>query len=463
MGVGLAVVLMMGTAIGQEQLTMDAAVQTALQRNQTLLGAQYDRDASRWGRLNAVSNFLPKVELGGGVTRIDAASERRANASIDFIKGAAGALGIPSELLSEIKPFAYRDTYAADITVVQPIYNGGAEIAGLSAANAMEDRSGFALQDAEHDVISRVKTSYLNVLKADELVALARDAVARTKRHLDMTARRAGVGMRTRTDVLRWEVQLASDEGTLIQAENGLAGTRLELNEAMGVDLYAAYTLEAPAMPDSTQPAVAARAGETLLASRAPVSLEAGINADILAKHPSMRMMEANLRLADAGIEQAWVNFKPRINVAFQYGWEKNNTLKLDGITPWALALQVRFPIFNSFGDYTNLQKAHAEYSRTESRVESFRRGLVLQATMAGFNVRAAQKRIDITRKAEQEARDVLDSVTLRYENGGASNVDLIDVQTAYTSARVNAITALYDYHIARVQQARAMGTVQPN
>ena len=263
MGVGLAVVLMMGTAISQEQLTMGAAVQTALQRNQTLLGAQYDRDASRWGRLNAVTNFLPKVELSGGVTRIDPASERRANASIDFIKGAAGALGIPSELLSEIKPFAYRDTYAADITVVQPIYNGGAEIAGLSAANAMEDRSGFALQDAEQDVIARVKASYLNVLKADELVALARDAVARTKRHLDMTARRAGVGMRTRTDVLRWEVQLASDEGTLIQAENGLAGARLALNEAMGVDLHATYILEAPAMPDSTPPAVAAGAGET--------------------------------------------------------------------------------------------------------------------------------------------------------------------------------------------------------
>jgi outer membrane protein TolC len=157
------------------------------------------------------------------------------------------------------------------------------------------------------------------------------------------------------------------------------------------------------------------------------------------------------------------VNFKPRINVAFQYGWEKNNTLKLDGITPWALALQVQFPIFNSFGDYTNLQKAHAEYSRAQSQVETFRRGLVLQATMAELNLRAAQKRIDITQKAEKEAREVLDAVTLRYESGGASNVDVIDVQTAYTSARANAITALYDYHIASVQQARAMGTVSAN
>jgi outer membrane protein TolC len=184
--------------------------------------------------LNAVTNFLPKVSLSGSVTRIDPASERRANAAIDFIKAAAGMMGIPNEALAEIKPFAYRDTYGADITVVQPIYNGGAELVGLSAANAMEDRSISALEDTEQDVVARVKTAYYNVLKANELVALSRDAVARTKRHLEMTNRRAGLGMRTRTDVLRWEVQLASDEGNAIQAENGLAATRLALNEAMG-------------------------------------------------------------------------------------------------------------------------------------------------------------------------------------------------------------------------------------
>jgi len=372
-------------------------------------------------------------------------------------------MGIPNEALAEIKPFAYRDTYGADVTVVQPIYNGGAELVGLSAANAMEDRSISALEDTEQDVIARVKTVYYNVLKANELVALSRDAVARTKRHLEMTNRRAGLGMRTRTDVLRWEVQLASDEGNAIQAENGLAATRLALNEAMGVDLHSAYTLESPASTDSAASVIAENGRETLLVSLTTMPKESRVTADMLIQHPSMRMMEANLRLADAGIDQAWVNFKPRINVAFQYGWEKNNTLKLDGITPWALALQVQFPIFNSFGDYTNLQKAHAEYSRAQSQVETFRRGLVLQATMAELNLRAAQKRIDITQKTEKEAKEVLDAVTLRYESGGASNVDVIDVQTAYTSTRANAITALYDYHIASVQQARAMGTVSAN
>ena len=222
------------------------------------------------------------------------------------------------------------------------------------------------------------------------------------------------------------------------------------LNEAMGVDLHAVFTLDRSALGDSTQ----------LLAAAAVVPEEPSITADMLTSHPSMRGMDAGLRLADAGISQAWINFKPRINVAFQYGWEKNNTLKLDGIRPWALALQVSYPIFNSFGDYTNLQKAHAEYARTESQVETGRRGLVMQATFARMNVRSALKRVEITRTGEQEAREVLDAITRRYESGGASNVDLIDVQTAYTAARANAITALYDYHIAAIGLARAMGTI---
>lgn len=437
-----------GLTPAQTKLTLDAAVATALEQNQMLRAAAFDRDAGDWGKLNAITNFLPKVELSGGVTRIDPASERRANAAVDFIKSAAGSLGIPQEYLSEIKPFAYRDTYAADITVIQPIYNGGAELVGLSAANAAQDRSEHAYRDTEQDVVATVKIAFFNVLKAEELVALAGEAVARSTRHLEMTRRRADVGQRTKTDVLRWEVQLASDEGNRVNAENGLSLARLQLNNAMGVSTDARFELEQPALSEAAVPA--------------PMAAETGVPEGFLDRHPSMQLMQANLRLADAGVDAAWVNFKPSINLAFQYGWEKNDTPALDGIKPWALALQMKWPIFNSFGDYTKLQKASAEYNRTEAQVESYRRGLLMQATGAELNLRSARKRLEITRKAEQEAQDVLDAVTRRYETGGASNVDLIDVQTAFTSAKAAQITAAFDCRIAEVQLARALGRVTP-
>jgi outer membrane protein TolC len=457
----LTVVVLAGAPVGgasaQESLTLEQAVSTAVQQNQALRGAGHDLDAARWGRLNAVTNFLPKVEISSGVTRIDPESERRANAAVDFIKVSAASLGIPASALSELRPFAYRDTYSTDLTVIQPIYNGGAEIVGLHAAEAAEDRSEYSLQDTEQDVIARVKTSYYTVLKAQELAALARESSERNRRYLDMTRRRASIGTRTQTDVLRWEVQLASGEGAVITSENMLAMARIQLNEVMGVDLNRQFTLEKAPLPDSTMLVASSSSAGT--GDKTPDEVR-GIDGSFLQEHPSMRVMEANLRLADAGVEKSWVNFKPKVNVAFQYGWEKNSTLSLDGIKPWALMLSISYPIFSGFSDFTGVEKARYELKRTEAQVEGFRRGLLMQATNARLSVRAARQRMGTARKGQEQALDVLNSVTRRYETGGASNVDLLDVQTAYTSAKTDYIAAVYDYLIAGVQVARATGTI---
>jgi outer membrane protein len=427
-----------------DRLTMEKAVAIALEHNYALRSAQQNLDAAQWGSLSAVANYLPKVELSSSVTRIDPESELRANAAIDFIKASAGALGIPPSALTDIRPFAYRDTYASGVTVLQPIYNGGLEIVGIRAASATKDRSEFMLQDTEQDVIARVRMSYLIVLKAGELLGVSRESTERTRRYLETTRRRAEVGMRTQTDVLRWEVQLAAGEGTVITAQNYLALARYQLNETMGVDLNTPFELDT--VSDST--------GLTA------VPVADTVSGSFLEAHPTMKAMEASLRLADINVARAWTNFQPRVNLAFQYGWERNNTLALDGIRPWALALSVSFPLFNGFGDYTGMEKAKAEYKSAESQVESFRRGLLLQAANAELSLRAARKRIEIAGKALQQALDVLNSVTRRYDTGGASNVDLLDAQTAYTAAKTEYVTAVYDFQIADIQRARATGVV---
>lgn len=441
------------TSVAQQRLNLDMAVETAMARNHELLGANHDLESARWGKFNAVTNFLPKVEVGLNVTRIDNETLARANSAVDFIRSVAGPLGITPDQLANVKPFAYRDTYGADLTVVQPIYNGGAEIVGLNAANAMRDKSEFSLLDTEQDVIARVRISYLTVLKAEELVSLSKESLARTQRWLDATQRKAESGMRTKTDVLRWEVQRASDEGMIVNAENYASAARLQLNDVMGVDLATVYVLDPITFSDS----LGTVTDMWKIGFHQPIPSDEG---DLLTQHPAMQMMEANLRLADVNIEKSWVNFQPRVNLAFQYGLEKKNVLTLDGIRPWALALTVQWPIFNSLGDYANLEKARAEYQRTDEQVTSFRRGLSMQSTNARLNVQSAKKRTEIARKAEQEGLDVLNSISRRYDAGGASNVDLIDVQTAYNSAKTNRITAEYDYAIASIQLSRATGTV---
>ena len=356
----LVVVLMAlfvaGAAHAQEPLNLEKAIGIAMEQNQALRGAGHDLDAAHWGKLNAFTNFLPRVELSSSVTRIDPESERRANAAIDFIKASAGMLGVPPSALADLRPFAYRDTYGTNLTVVQPVYNGGAELLGVRAANAMSDKSEYSFEDAQQDVVARVKISYYTALKAEELLTLAKEAFARTQRYLEMTRRRAEVGQRTRTDVQRWEVQQASSEGTLINAENFVAAARLQLNEVMGVDLRKEFVLE-KIVPTDSSDAEIGQLVPTPHEASFPQGAAPSAPAGFVDAHPSMKIMEANLRLADIGIQRSWVNFQPRVNVAFQYGWEKNGTAKLDGHRPWALAFHVSYPIFNGFGDYAQSRK----------------------------------------------------------------------------------------------------------
>jgi outer membrane protein len=433
-------------ASAQKPLTLDQAVDLALRQNTSLRAASLDHESSTWNTRQAYTNFLPRVELSAGVTRIDAETDARANAAVDFIREAAVPLGIPQSLLANIRPFAYRQTYATDVTVVQPIYNGGMELAGLKAANAREDQSAYSLQEAQQALIAGVRTSYFAVLRNEALLALAKESSERTRRWLDMMVRREELGERTPTDVLRFRVQLAQEEGNIVSAGNLLASSRLHLNELMGEPLDADYVLEEVASmnPDS-----------------ATATLPSAPGADtVLADHPAILAAEASVRLAETGINLAWTRFQPRVNLAFQYGWEHNNTAALDGYHPWALALTLNWPIFNSFGDYANLQKSEAEAGRAAEEMETFRRQLRIQATDAALNLEAALQRVDIASVGLREAVKVLESVSRRYELGSASNVDLIDAHTAHTQAKTGYITAVYDSYIAAVQLDRARGSV---
>ncbi len=445
---------------GQEKLTLSGAENFALNQNHSLRAAGHGLEAAGWEKRTAISRFLPKVEVHSNITRIDPLTEQRGNASIEFIKQAAGQVGIPQSALADIRPFVYRDTYSTGFTVLQPIYNGGAEVVGLQAANAVQERTEYEYEETEQNVIARVRSSYFSVLKAEELVVLAKESAERTKRWLDLTNRQKELGNRTNTDVVRWEVQLAADEGNIVNAENGLAMARLQLNEVMGVDLDAKYILEKESSQEPGISALQKTGSPVLLASTQMMPDHSSLDDSFLELHPSMKKIETNLRLADINVSNAWTAFKPSVNLAFQYGWEQNNSISLDGIKPWIISLNFSFPLFNGFGDYARLEGSKADLQRATEQTESYRRILLLQARNADLAVTSSEKRIEIARAGLKQAEDVLASVSRRYDLGVASNVDLIDVQTAYTSAKTNYIIALYDSYIAGVELARSRGTI---
>lgn len=429
-----ALLLDAGTATAQSRLTLDEAVQQALAQNRSLAASRSGYQSASWSLRGAYASWLPRAEFASGLTRINQASMRLANAPIDFIKNAAG---LPPELAANIRPFAYENTYSTSVTLLQPLYNSGHERLAIHMAGVRKTQSGHQLEDTRQEVVSRVQTGYYQALKAEALLQLTREMEQRTASYLETTRRKAAAGMQTSAEVLRWEVQLATDQGRAIDAENGLALAKAALNEAMGAELEAEYTLVAPAEPSGADTAVAVRPH--------------------LDGHPGLKVARGQVELRRLDLQREKSRFTPQLNLAFAYAWEKDADLALDGTRNWSASLLFQFP-FNGLRDYAGVRQARADLRQAQVQAEEVERRLHLQAHNAALGLRAARQRLAIARKAVEQAETHLAALQRRFEQGMAANIDLIDAQTAAYQTHTMLINATCDLAIARIELERALG-----
>ena len=422
-------------------LTLKKAVTIALQKNPALLSAESDLNAAGWEVKKSYFNLLPKVDVAFGYSRMDNATVQRSNIFVPVGRTLV-ELYAPEEDPDNIRPNAWQDNYGTRINVVQPIYNGGANWAGVSISLAARNQKTHSLEEAKQDIIFGVQESFFNVLKAQEMVALMKETVQSTQEHLKTTKRMFELGLRSRADELRWEVQLANDEGNLITTENQLAIAQTALKNVMGVDYAETFELK----PIQSEPGDVDKPLSALI-DRA------------MDYHPGIQAMESAVDAQRADVRLAWAGFQPKINFLYSYGWERNNTLALDSFEDWSATISVDIPLFHSFSEYASLKRAKAQLKSLQHAEEDYRRAVAMQLTNASFNVKSALKKVEIAEKAVKQADENMRIIENKFEVGMASNIEVIDVQVAYTGAKANAINALYNFYIARAELERAMGT----
>jgi TolC family type I secretion outer membrane protein len=423
-------------------LKLEEAIQIALQKNLQLQAARKGVSATSWGVKNAYTQFLPTVNLNFQYSRLDAGTVDRANIFVDVGRALVKQYA-PNEDPNQIRPAAWRDSYGPSFSITQPIFTGGALRANLNVAQAEDMTAQANLANTEQEVVYNTQRAYFEVLKAHELLAVAKDNLQTAEEHLNSARKQVEAGLRSRTEILRWEVQKANAESFLVRAENALAIARPALNQVLGLDMTADYTV----LPVED------------VGVQIPATIEEQ-TALALRRHPALRIAEANVDLAGAQVQVARSNFMPKVGLAYNYSWEANNTLKLDSYKTWSFGIVAQFPIFNGFRDFTTLQQANATKKQAQDLQTDFERGLRLQVMQASLNLEAAKKQLVLTEKAREQAEENFRVVKNSYEVGLASNLDFLDAQNAQNQARWDHVNARYDHLLAKTALAQAMGVL---
>ena len=246
--------------------------------------------------------------------------------------------------------------------------------------------------------------------------------------------------------------QLSFDNGVISeldfrQAESLLEAAKVSLAQQTrqrALDQNALVLLMGQTLPDDLP------AGLELTSQGLATDLPAGVPSEVLTRRPDVRQAEQALVAANANIGAARAAFFPRITLTASAGTASTELSGLfkSGSGAWSFAPSISLPIFDAGRNQANLDVAKvnrdiavAQYERAvQTAFREVADALAGRATLD----EQARAQAAVTRAEETRFR----LADLRYRNGAASYLDVLDAQRSLFSAQ----QAIVQVQAARVQ-----------
>jgi outer membrane protein TolC len=414
---------------GPTALSLDEAIQLAIQNNLATLLARERRREAEGFKQESMAGLLPNIN--GTAYQ---ASVTQNLAALGFQPGT-----FPGITNTFIGPF---NNFDARARLVQTIFSLSA-IRNYQAGQSLVRVAELQEELAREQVASGTALNYLEALRAERAVAAAQANVelAQTLRQLAIDQRNAGVA--TGVDVTRAEVRLAQEEVRLAQAQTSSEQARLNLQRVVGLPLESPMTLtDQLRFTDEPPPAVETAVGQAAQTRR------------------EVRIAEEQIRASELERKAVRAEYLPSVEFVGDYG--------VSGITPTntdlptrRAAIQLNVPIFNGGLTRGRLtvatsreRQAELELGNVRGQVEEDVRLALSSLRTATAQVRAADESVVLAQRELEMSRD-------RFRAGVADNLEVVNAQTSLANARDAQITALALYNAARLNLAAALGRAE--
>lgn len=425
----LFAIMLAASFAAAEELTLDRAISLALNQSRSLMAAQHGKAAADWGLAQGISAWLPKVTYAWDWFRYDDQTYDDAEASYQAMK----------KVSPDAERSVWENNYANSLTVSQPLFNQGGEYVAIKSAAINRRGARYQEDGARLQVILDVKQTYYAALKAQALAKVAGESRRLAEESLQLVKARLEVGSGTQSDVLRWEAELASAEGNVVEAENAFAQSLMQLARLIGGPVRADWTLpELSTEVEQVDLQVAETAGKA--GTEEPLAIN---------EHPAMRTVDAGLELSHVEAEQSVSNLLPSANFYYTYEWSTDDTPGPDDDTAWTMGVGVQIPLFQGFGAASGVGQSVWKYRQAKVEADDSQRQFLQRAYAAQLDLRSARLRVLSARKAVMHSQANLEIVAKRAELGMATNLEQLDARIAYQSAQSDLIGAVSDFHIA--------------
>lgn len=357
------------------------------------------------------------------------------------------------------------------------IFNGFQQMNSIRQNNLLLEASKKDLERQKNDVALNVANAYLNVLFNQELLKIAESNLLNSSQQVDRLRKLVEVGAAPKGNLYDIESQMATDEASLIQAENNLSLSYLALTQLLQMPSQEAddFVIASPNIEDIEQ---------TQLVSNSGAVVNSALNS-----FPEIKSAEINVLSAEKGLSIAKGTISPSLTARFSYGTgysganqfvtsadtlgsvpigevagtgqtvlslfpqtiptdfeTKGFSEQLTDNVNQSLFFSLNIPIFNGLSSRTAIQRAKINHESAKLNLELAKNTLTQNVERAYADAQAAYRSYQASERSVQASEEAMKYATVRYEEGVINAVDYTTARVRLDNARADMLRNKYQY-----------------
>lgn len=297
---------------------------------------------------------------------------------------------------------AYRSPAEMPEEMIESLDAAQAKYVNNATQDMNKKLNALQLKATESKIKLGAQQVYYDLIYAQDDLNLKKQSLARAEAQLKVAQAAFNVGTKAKTDVLQAEMGVAAAQAALASAESALEVARMNLNDFLGVDLDKKWKIVV----------------ENKQAAPVRMTLQKA-QEEALSKRVELTRAEEELKLAELNVELI----------------EKYSALS---------TYQGRI--------------ARNNVETAKLAIEEQKRAISKEVAQAYFNLNSALKAIEYQKKAKDSAAESYRLTNLRYENGLATTLEVIQAEEELSNRENQYQRAIQNYNLAVVNFETALG-----
>ena len=435
-------------------LTLDQAINLALQTNRNIANSQYSAESQRYSIDAAQSLFDLKLIPSTGVSLAGGNNTDSNNISAGLQLQKKLEYGTIVSVGPQITRSSWQSAqqYAADmgVSVTQPLLRGlGKDIVtdNIQSAEFAYKTSLRNMYQTKVNTVLETISAFYDAVRQTEMLRLYEKMGSRLKGHSEIARAKEKVGLATPMDTYRAEIPLKEAEDAMITASAAFQDAKDRLKLIL-------------ALPQNTE--------LEGTAPEAPIFRELSLDEAIeTALKKRIEIEQMNYDMAEAERKAALMkhNILPELNLVVGYGRYSvaetmGQSTRFD-LDRYSASLQAGTDIFRT-AEKAAYQQSLINIKTLRLNMESRMDDISRQVRKQWLSLKEAAKRMEIRKSQIKQGEEKIALAEVKFAHGMADNFDVIEAEKELQSARGNLLAAEIEYAGGIYNMKAIMGELVP-